>query len=109
MAGAGGGPRFAAPSRALFPGLVAALAPGESSRVTPTPHRDTPCAPRLPPRAQRSLPAGPRRPSSLRPRRRRPHFTSAAGRAPRFGGPLSASAGGRASGRASEQLRAWLG
>lgn len=64
-----------------------------------------PCAPRLPPRAQRSLSVGPRRPRSLWPRRR-PHVTSAAGRAPRFGGlrerglarPASSSVRGPAEG-----------
>lgn len=59
-----------------------------------------PCAPRLPPRTQRSLPVGPRRPRSLWPRRR-PHFTSAAGRAPRFGGPPER----RQAGPASSSLR----
>lgn len=77
--------------------------PRSGGEVARHPHAPSghPCAPRPPPRAQRSLPAGPRRPRSLRPRRRRPHFTSAAGRAPSFGGPLSASAAGRVSGRAS--------
>lgn len=77
---------------------------GELARHTRAPSGH-PYAPRLPPRARRSLSVGARRPRSLRPRRR-PHVTSAAGRAPRFGGlrehgraePASSSVRGPAEG-----------
>lgn len=97
MAGAGGGPRFAAPFRALFPASSPPSLRGRGRASPPRPIGTPLCAPAAPSRAA----LAPRRPRSLRPRRRRPHFTSAAGRAPSFGGPLSASAAGRVSGRAS--------
>lgn len=106
MAGAGGGPRFAAPPRAPSPAPPPPSLQGRARASPPRPVGTPLCALAAPHsvRSARS-PSAPAAPACSGPRRRRPHVTSAAGRAPGFWGAPWARACVR-TGRATEQVRA---